>query len=77
MQQILNIIMNRAQLGETDDIETDKRWINYIANMDRINWGIRKPVFHDGTNMIAQNTMIILVCLKYLQELLECRAHII
>lgn len=54
MQQILNIIMNRAQLGETDDIETDKRWINYIANMDRINWGIRKPVFHDGTNMIAQ-----------------------
>ena len=54
MQQILNIIMNRAQLGETDDIETDKRWINYIANMDRINWGIRRPVFHDGTNMIAQ-----------------------
>lgn len=54
MQQILNIIMNRVQLGETDDIETDKRWINYIANMDRINWGIRKPVFHDGTNMIAQ-----------------------
>lgn len=54
MQQILNIIMNRAQLGETDDIESDKRWINYIANMDRINWGIRKPVFHDGTNMIAQ-----------------------
>lgn len=49
MQQILNIIMNRAQLGETD-----KRWINYIANMDRINWGIRRPVFHDGTNMIAQ-----------------------
>lgn len=54
MQQILNIIMNRAQLGETDDIETDKRWINYIANMDRINWGIRRPVFYDGTNMIAQ-----------------------
>lgn len=54
MQQILNIIMNRAQLGETDDIETDKRWINYIANMDRINWGIRRPVFHDSTNMIAQ-----------------------
>ena len=54
LQQMLNMIMSRANNGEIDDIEADKIWINYIANMDRINWGIRNPVFHDGTNMIAQ-----------------------
>ena len=54
MQQVLNAVMAATTAGDVENIESDKIWIEYIANMDRISWGVRKQIFHDGTNMVAQ-----------------------
>ena len=42
MRQVLNAVMAATTAGDVDNIESDKIWIAYIANMDRISWGSEK-----------------------------------
>lgn len=77
MQQVLNAVMAATTAGDVDDIESDKIWIGYIANMDRISWGVRANLFMMAPIWWHRNTMIITTYLNYMLALLECRAHTI
>lgn len=57
MQTLLEELLSQAEKGFLDGHIQDKHWVDYIAIQNKLQWGIRKPVFHDGTPIIAEEYM--------------------
>lgn len=57
MQEILDSMLENAQLGLISIGSIEKKWVDYITVQNSFNWGIRHPIFHDGTSLIAQEYM--------------------